>query len=76
MMVTMDMCSAKVDDDSYSPEVMCAGWNPEIAMMQGRAAELATQLICHQSRCVDGMPPDVAAVDAEAFLERMYVFQR
>ena len=75
MIVTMDMCSAKVDD-GYSAEVMCAGWNPEIAMMQGRAAELATQLIRHQSRRAGSMSPDVAAVDAEAFLERMYAFQR
>lgn len=75
MMMTMDMCSAKVDD-GYSPEVMCAGWNPEIAVMQGGAAALATQLICHQSQCATGMSPDVAALDAEAFLERMYVFQR
>lgn len=74
MMMTMDMCSAKVDE-GYSPEVMCAGWNPEIAAMQGGAAALATQMIRHQS-CVGGMSPDLAAIDAEAFLERMYAFQR
>lgn len=75
MMVTMDMCSAKVDD-GYSPEVMCAGWNPEIEVMQGKAAALATQLIRHQSQRASGMSPDLATLDAEAFLERMYVFQR
>lgn len=74
MMVTMDMCSASVDD-GYSPEVMCAGWNPEIALMQDRAAALAMQLICHQSQRAGGMLPDLATLDAEAFLERMYAMQ-
>lgn len=75
MMMTMDMCSAKADDD-YSSEVMCAGWNPEVAMMQSRAAELAVQLIRQQSQRNIGIPPDFAAVDVESFLERMYAFQR
>jgi len=44
MLVTMDMCSVKAGSD-YTTEVMCAGWNPEIAMMQDRAVELAEQLI-------------------------------
>ncbi len=75
MLVTMDMCSVKVDGD-YTPEVMCVGWNPEIAMMQGRAAELAAQLIHYQSQRAGGMPTDVAAMDVETFLERMYASQR
>lgn len=75
MLVTMDMCSVKVDSD-YTSEVMCAGWNPEIAMLQGRAAELAAQLIHYQTQHAGSMPADVAAMDAEAFLERMYSSQR
>lgn len=75
MLVTMDMSSVKVDSD-YTSEVMCAGWNPEIALMRGRAAELAAQLIHHQSRRAGGMPADMAALDVEAFLERMYASQR
>ena len=75
MIMTMDMCSAKVDE-GYSSEVMCAGWNPEIAVMQGKAAALAMQLIGHQSQRAGSMSPDLATLDAEAFLERMYVFQR
>jgi len=75
MLVTMDMCSVKTDSD-YTSEVMCASWNPEIAMMQGRAAELAAQLIHYQSQHVGGMPADVAAKDVEIFLERMYASQR
>lgn len=75
MIVTMDMCSVKVESD-YTSEVMCAGWNPEIVMMQGRAAELATQLIHYQSQRTSGMSADLAAMDVEAFLERMYASQR
>ena len=78
MLVTMDMCSVEVDrvDSDYTSEVLCAGWSPEIAMMQGRTAELATQLIHYQAQRAGGMPADVAAMDAEAFLERMYSSQR
>lgn len=75
MLVTMDMSSVKADSD-YASEVMCAGWNPEIALMRDRAAELAAQLIHHQSRQASGMSADVAALDVEAFLERMYASQR
>lgn len=75
MLVTMDMCSVKVESD-YTSEVMCAGWNPEIVIMQGRAAELAAQLIHYQSQRTGGMSADVAAMDVEAFLERMYASQR
>lgn len=75
MLVTMDMCSVKVDSD-YTSEVMCAGWNPEIALLQGRAAELAAQLIHYQSQRTGGISADVAAMDVETFLERMYASQR
>ncbi len=74
MLVTMDMCSVKVDGD-YASEVMCAGWNPEIEMMQAGAAELAAQLIHYQSQRAGVIPADVAAKDVEAFLERMYASQ-
>ena len=75
MLVTMDMCPVKVDGD-YTAEVMCAGWNPEIALMQDRAAELAAQLIHHQSQRAGGMSADMADMDVVAFLERMYASQR
>ncbi|MDD5328875.1 MAG: hypothetical protein PHX38_02645 [Sulfuricella sp.] len=75
MIVTMEMCSCQADDD-YTSEVMCAGWNPDIATLQGKAAELAMQLIHHQSQHDCGMPAEVARQDVEAFLERMYASQR
>lgn len=75
MVVTMEMCSVNADSD-YTSEVMCAGWNPEIATLQGKAAELAAQLIHHQSQRASGMPAEIAALDVDAFLERMYASQR
>lgn len=75
MLVTMDMCSVKAGSD-YTSEVMCAGWNPEIALLQGRAAELAAQLIHYQSQRAGGMSAGVAAMDVDTFLERMYASQR
>lgn len=75
MLVTMDMSSVKTDGD-YTSEVMCAGWNPEIAQLQGRAAELAAQLIFFQSQRAGGMPVDVVTKDVEIFLARMYASQR
>lgn len=75
MLVTMDMSSVKTDSD-YTSEVMCAGWNPEVAMLQGRAEELAAQLIHYQSQRAGGMPADLVASDVETFLERMYASQR
>lgn len=74
MIVTMEMSSAKAEVD-YTSEVMCAGWNPEIETMQGKAAELAMQLIHHQSRRAMGMPADVIAQDVDDFLARMYASQ-
>lgn len=75
MIVRMDMSSGNMDND-YTSEVMSAGWNPDVATMQGKAAELAAQLIYHQSQRASGMPAELAAKDIEAFLERMYASQQ
>jgi hypothetical protein len=71
----MDMSSGNMDND-YTSEIMSAGWNPDVVTMQGEAAELAAQLIHHQSQRASGMPAEVAAKDIEAFLERMYASQQ
>lgn len=75
MLVITDMCS-NTENSDYTSEVMCAGWNPEIAKLQGRAAELVTQLIQYQSQATAGMPTDMVALDVDCFLERMYASQR
>lgn len=75
MMMKLDMSSGKVDND-YTSEVMSAGWNPDIATLQGKAAEVAAQLIHHQALRASGMPAEVAAEDIEDFLVRMYASQQ
>lgn len=73
MGVVMNMSSYETERDSmeleYSEEVMYAGWNPAIA------------LVCQQQRIAPSnsqatMPPDLATLDAESFLQKMYTFQR
>lgn len=73
MGVVMNMSSYEIERDSmeaeYGEEVMCAGWNPAVA------------LICQQQMTVPtdkqmAMPTDLATVNAELFLQRMYTCQR
>jgi len=64
--VCMDMSSYEIECEEasgYGDEVLCAGWVPALALHQP-----------HQERPV--LPPDLAAVDVEAFLRKMYAFQR
>jgi hypothetical protein len=76
----MDMCSGNVDGDRYDAEVMCAGWNPEIAVMGKAIAQAATRLVEERlGRARERelqMPVDVAAMEGEAFLREMYAAQR
>lgn len=65
-MVCMDMDSdevGRVNAPDYDDEVLCAGWVPTLALHQA-----------HQKR--PAMPADLAAVDVETFLRKMYACQR
>ena len=73
MGVMMNMSNYEIERDSmeaeYGDEVMCAGWNPAVA------------LVCQKQMVVPTggqmpMPADLAAVDAESFLQKMYTNQR
>lgn len=72
MGVVMNMSSYEIECDSieekYSEEVMYAGWNPAVALV-------CQQQITPPNRQVI-MPPDLATLDAESFLQKMYAFQR
>ncbi len=62
----MDMSSYETGRDEtsgYNDEVLCAGWIPALALHQPREKHPA-------------MPADLAAVDVEAFLRKMYACQR
>lgn len=62
----MDMSSYEIDREElsgYSDEVLCAGWVPALALHQPHAEESV-------------LPADLAAVDVNTFLRKMYAFQR
>lgn len=71
MAVVMNMSGYEVEHDAaatgeYGDEVMCAGWNPELAQVgyTGAAEKHAA------------FPHEMANVDVEAFLQKMYRCQR
>ncbi len=73
MAVVMNMSSYEIERDpreaEYGEETMFAGWNPAVA------------LVCQQQMVVPtgrqmSMPADLATVDAELFLQKMYTCQR
>ena len=72
MGIVMNMSSYEIECDSmeneYGEEAMYAGWNPAVAW------------VCQQQLAPCGnqatMPTDLAMVDAELFLKKMYACQR
>lgn len=63
--VIMNMCGDKVEHDvlplpEYSDEVLSAGWNPVVSL---------DHLVSEKHAA---MPHELATVDAEQFLKKMY----
>jgi hypothetical protein len=54
--------------EEYGDEVMCAGWNPQLALVGDRP-------IMESDRHVS-FPSELANVDIDAFLQQMYKYQR
>lgn len=73
MSIVINMSSYEIERDSmeneYGEEAARAGWNPELALAC-RQQQLAP---CNRQAA---MPTDLAAVDVELFMEKMYAFQR
>lgn len=74
MGTVMNMSSYAIEHDDaleaeYGEEVLCSGWNPAVALMcqQYAVAGIEQKMI---------MPSSLATADADAFLEKMYAFQR
>ena len=70
MGTVMNMGSYEIEHDEalearYGEEVLCSGWNPAVALMCQQQAEHSMT-----------MPSSLATIDADAFLEKMYAFQR
>ena len=55
--------------EKYGEEIMCAGWNPAIALVSQQ------QLLAPTTRQTT-VPADLATVDIESFLREMYIYQR
>jgi hypothetical protein len=65
MAIVMDMESYLVarSDAEYGEEVLCSGWNPALALAVPEHVGKA-------------MPATLATADVDAFLRKMYVYQR
>lgn len=60
--VTMNMSSYEFERNdavTYGDEVLCAGWNPALALRS-------------QAENINAMPPDMLAMNAKSFMERMF----
>lgn len=72
MAIVMDMSSYEIEHDfsrnaGYGDEVACSGWNP------------AVELACQQHALTEkrtAMPAELANVDVEQFLKKMYALMR
>lgn len=73
MLVVMDMSSYEIEHNSmneeYSDEVMRSGWNPAVNLV-------CQQVMTEPTRGKTAMPAELATVDPELFLRKMYAYQR
>ena len=75
MATVMDMCSGEIEigcpaDTGYGEEVLNAGWNPEMTVIQQQGLAMTQSVVAtvdHQR-----LPAHLAAVDIEMFLQKMY----
>jgi len=66
--ISMDMSSYEIERDKtmascYGDEVLCAGWAPALGLREAHSEHVE-------------MPPTLAKVDVDAFLNKMYRCQR
>lgn len=62
--LTMNMSSFEIEhNESVMDEVMCSGWNPDLALYP-------------HTEHKETIPTDMVQLDAEAFLNRMYTYQQ
>jgi hypothetical protein len=72
MATTMNMSGYEIEREEvtfeeYGDEVMCAEWNPQLALISDLPAGIA-------DKC-SAFPGDLADVDVDAFLQKMYEYQ-
>ena len=54
-------------DAAYGEEVLCAGWNPALDLV-------SQETVSVRADRNSAMPSDLAAMDVEQFVRRMYVY--
>lgn len=57
--------AGQADVPQYGDEVLYAGWNPSLALQQHSETQQPA-----------AMPRELATVDVESFLNKMYAYQR
>jgi len=72
MGIVMNMSSYEIEheesmESEYGEEIMRAGWNPAVALACQQTVSAAQRL---------QIPPDLATVDVELFLKKIYACQR
>lgn len=73
MGIVMNMSSYEINrglmDAEYGDDVMCAGWVPAAVLM-------CKDQPCASTNKLTTFPTDLATVDADLFMQRMYAYQR
>jgi hypothetical protein len=68
IVMNMNGCDVEhevVVNEEYDDEVMCAGWNPQLALVAENP-----EVLVHVN-----VPAELAHVDIDTFLKRMYEYQ-
>lgn len=72
MRIIMDMSSYEIEyepeNTGYSDEVMCSGWTPAIGLM----CQVSSESSCRKA----AIPTELATIDSELFLQKMYTYQQ
>lgn len=66
----VDGCSIEQDAlevEEYGDEVMSAGWNPQLTLVEASPVALLNQHV--------NLHPDLANIDIDTFLQKMYEYQ-
>ena len=73
MTITMNMSGYEIERkvvavEEYGDEVMCAGWNPQLQLVGDHPVKIVDKHAAFSR--------ELANVDVETFLQKMYKFQR
>lgn len=72
IVMNIDGCDIKHETlmaQEYGEEVLCEGWNPQLALARESRIEQQVDKRVY-------LPSDLAGVDVDAFLKKMYEYQR